>query len=745
MFFKKLKGIYSSLFMKLFLCFWVIIIILIGANFLSIRYFNIYMTEKIITSDNKQFNNSVARYNDYFQNLTSRLYEHSLNESLFSVINSKQDWPLEMVDVVNLLNKKIEYVDNIFIVIQNKNLVITKYGTCLIDIFFKNIRSEYKSLYYDLLEESFITRYLNADKYSLDPFFGKRYLPFVYKPTLIKKNAAYNKFYLCALIDIDELYKSINSNNEPAFYIAYNNDYIFSTSNEYRPPLHLLVPRSNFAKTESGYVLYKSFTPNSPVYIKFCPMNDIIQQVSKINTILFYILAAVLIMAIAISALFSFQFKNPIAKLVKAISSSSGTNMPSLFDISTSVSEIRLIISRLKSMYEENNHMGNELSKKNSLLKYYFSIDKLKNIHNVESNGDLSINYSNYVVVLYKILFKPGFFEKYNNDQEKVLIFCRHFLDTVIIDSFPDSITFQVENKQFISIINLHEKDRNNVIESLKYIIDLMAHDKEYFTIVLACSVLYSDTSQLSTAYEEVFQLVKYRKLTDEHQLVLKKDAANVKFFFSISQEKLISQAMFDNNKELLIDLVNKVLEENFKKNVSSYYFIKLTIEIINNFVKVLNVLKKDSIEIMNIEEMYEQLENFYIIDNFKDLLHQSIDIFSRYISENKSDNDYINKFVLDYINNNYNTDISLDILSEKLNLSPNYLSSYFKINNGVNFLDYLHTLRINKAMELLKVASNKIQDIASKTGYNSIHSFIRTFKHYTGKTPSQYRSEACI
>ena len=81
--------------------------------------------------------------------------------------------------------------------------------------------------------------------------------------------------------------------------------------------------------------------------------------------------------------------------------------------------------------------------------------------------------------------------------------------------------------------------------------------------------------------------------------------------------------------------------------------------------------------------------------------------------------------------------------MAEKLNISPGYLSAYFKIANGVNFLDYLHTFRINKAKDLLKLPTMRIQDVALKAGYNSVHSFIRTFKRYTGKTPSEYRTEA--
>lgn len=649
-----------------------------------------------------------------------------------------------MIDVVSSLNKNIEYVDNIFIVIENKELVITKYGTCTRDIFFRKIKSNDKALFYNALSESFITRYLRADVYHFDPFYGKRYLPFIYKPLTTGKNKSNTEFYLCALIDIDNLYKNINVNNDQNFYIVYNNEYIYASNQEYLPTIENIHNESNLVKQETGYVLCKKFTPNGLVYAKFCPIDDIVYQVSRINAILFFLMIAVLIIVVAISLFFSFKFNDPIAKITKEILSSSDSNIQSIFNFSTSLSEINLAITKLKAMYEENKRIGKELSHKNSLLKYYFTIAKLKNIHNIELDDDLSLNYTNYVVVVCKLLFKPDFYKKFENNQEKALDFLKHFLNNIISDNFTDSITYQIENKQFISIINLHDKDRNDVIKTLNYAVELMMNDKEYFTITLACSNKYNDTSQLNAAYSEAFNLIKYRKLTEEHQIVLKEDTLNSKFYFSISQEKQISEAMFNNDKELMISLINKVLDENYTKNVSSYYFNKLTIEIINNFVKVLNIMKIDPSEIFDLESMYEQLENFYIIDNYKDLLIDAVGKFSNYISKKKPANDYINDFIVNYINKNYNQDISLDLLSEKLNLSPNYISAYFKINNGMNFLDYLHTVRINKAKELLKISTIKIQDIAAQTGYNSVHSFIRTFKRYTGKTPSKFRSEIC-
>lgn len=59
------------------------------------------------------------------------------------------------------------------------------------------------------------------------------------------------------------------------------------------------------------------------------------------------------------------------------------------------------------------------------------------------------------------------------------------------------------------------------------------------------------------------------------------------------------------------------------------------------------------------------------------------------------------------------------------------------KVVDGKEYWQYE---MIDVIKELLKEDSKKIQDVAVETGFNSIHSFIRTFKRYTDKTPNEYR-----
>jgi YesN/AraC family two-component response regulator len=94
------------------------------------------------------------------------------------------------------------------------------------------------------------------------------------------------------------------------------------------------------------------------------------------------------------------------------------------------------------------------------------------------------------------------------------------------------------------------------------------------------------------------------------------------------------------------------------------------------------------------------------------------------------------------YMETNYTMDISLDSCADQLGTNPFTLSKSFKQVTGINFIDYVTDLRLNKAKELLRETDMKMNDIAESVGYQQTY-FNRIFKKQEGITPSQYRDKS--
>ena len=72
--------------------------------------------------------------------------------------------------------------------------------------------------------------------------------------------------------------------------------------------------------------------------------------------------------------------------------------------------------------------------------------------------------------------------------------------------------------------------------------------------------------------------------------------------------------------------------------------------------------------------------------------------------------------------------------------LSPPYLSTIFKKDTGMTFLEYLSKVRMDMAKKLLKETNDTVADICGKVGYSDVRYFTKTFTKYAGLKPKEYR-----
>ncbi|MFD2444847.1 AraC family transcriptional regulator [Bacillus sp. CGMCC 1.16607] len=97
-------------------------------------------------------------------------------------------------------------------------------------------------------------------------------------------------------------------------------------------------------------------------------------------------------------------------------------------------------------------------------------------------------------------------------------------------------------------------------------------------------------------------------------------------------------------------------------------------------------------------------------------------------------------KKVIEYILENYQTEISLDALSAESNLSKFYLIRAFKEIIGCTPSQYIMNIRLEKAMDLLLSTRLDITTICYEVGFGSLNTFERVFKKRMGCTISEFR-----
>ena len=94
------------------------------------------------------------------------------------------------------------------------------------------------------------------------------------------------------------------------------------------------------------------------------------------------------------------------------------------------------------------------------------------------------------------------------------------------------------------------------------------------------------------------------------------------------------------------------------------------------------------------------------------------------------------------YLENNYCTDFSVDVLAQMCNLSLSCFRRIFLECKGMPPVEYRNRLRIQKASELLRTGRYTVTEVAEQTGINDVKYFGKLFKRYAGMTPSALRKE---
>lgn len=97
-------------------------------------------------------------------------------------------------------------------------------------------------------------------------------------------------------------------------------------------------------------------------------------------------------------------------------------------------------------------------------------------------------------------------------------------------------------------------------------------------------------------------------------------------------------------------------------------------------------------------------------------------------------------EIITEYINEHLADSMSIDQLSKQFNVNKNKLYAEIKSHNGVTVNEYITSLRIEKAKQLLSKTDEPISCIAEKVGIFNYGYFTKLFKKKTGLTPTMFR-----
>ncbi len=364
-------------------------------------------------------------------------------------------------------------------------------------------------------------------------------------------------------------------------------------------------------------------------------------------------------------------------------------------------------------------------------------LENYRNIFEIEENGGYIMtiefaqaNDGSHLVNRIGLSIKSQSFYPYLRDILKGR--CRCFIGPVILNRIVVYIPAITETDEYTR--------RLEAVNIAEYIFNLISKkvDADFYIGIGRC---YNGFDNIFLSYEESLRAIRFM-------------AGNgILHIMDIPTEKEIPAKKYPVQKEKMLLEKAALGDRDASVQAFCHIFDWLTIEYHGSVIKI----RAKLIEIMillsrlandyNISQHFSSIDiisELQTLDSLTELKHwcsERIELITKGLSESreKKTNSLILRAV-EYIKENYKRELTLEEVSKEVNISPHYFSKLFKDEMGENFIDYLTSLRINTAKEIMKSSLMSVKEICYEIGYGDPNYFSRIFKKAVGVTPTEYR-----
>lgn len=229
-------------------------------------------------------------------------------------------------------------------------------------------------------------------------------------------------------------------------------------------------------------------------------------------------------------------------------------------------------------------------------------------------------------------------------------------------------------------------------------------------------------------------KVIYYQELT-YNQSILDKSLKNI-------PEKLASLIRHGETEQIGFFLEN-ITHYMRSNNVSIFLARMVCYDIIHSVIKAMDELNVEYCTAIPEYPNVFLISSFETVDELIAVVIKASQDIKAYLmdAKEKKEVQLIDRMIL-YIKDHYcDSDFSVQQMGDYFGMSASNLSGYFKEHAGNTVLDYVTSLKIAKAKDLLENTGLPLKDVSIEVGYYNITSFIRRFKQLTGMTPGEYKT----
>ena len=356
-----------------------------------------------------------------------------------------------------------------------------------------------------------------------------------------------------------------------------------------------------------------------------------------------------------------------------------------------------------------------------------------------------------YVVMLFSLSRFDHFFDvekQVSRIQEVSQI--RQAVLSVIQPLFERNFDCEILNldEKIVCVLNFgvfSQEDCYEQIEQFSELAKAVITDSANVFQTISVSDVHKSVASLHNAYSEASRVMEYQH-SKEYESVMSYlemvKKTRMSYLYSLENETALIHWIYAGKKDAALQLFEEIYEKNvINVNGSEDLRRCLMWNLTASVLRAENELR-DKVNLPDMQNLLENIRSKITMKEAKEILMRRIASICDEVTKAKGKKgDMVAEQVMEYVQEHYmDPNLSNSEIAEYFHMNISYFSTFFKEKTGMSPLTYIHTIRLEKAKELLGESDMTLEEISAKVGCNNSVTLNRLFKKYEGITPAVYK-----
>ncbi|MEY8445600.1 helix-turn-helix domain-containing protein [Enterococcus ratti] len=559
--------------------------------------------------------------------------------------------------------------------------------------------------------------------------------------------------YALGIVSIDNytLNKVIEQSGEDILKIQNDEGVLFSKVHKEKQLLDLSLTDSlEYNKTKvirqegKNYVLLKS-DYNNWIYSLEVDKKSVSMTIQNLRIGLLTVSMTLVGLVYFLSYSFSERFTRPISQIQERLNlKTQGFSRKELDDVAHSVSRI----------VGENESLSANLITQKPQLETLFVLSLFRNrVEKRELNQRLQqFGYCSQDECYYTALVQIDLLEDSHGGERDLLLLAINNMIAEIVPQENRMIPIVLNEEMQATIYRMKKNQVESRKKVMKYCRQIQKSIKEYLnlTVSIGVSERFETLNESKQSVDRAKEALYYRVNTGPNSIIFYQEILSAEhektlIRYPIEKQNCLFEAIRSGKQEIAESL-HILIEEMFHQNKSSLSREVVSIRLINELVQLGQLLGVEITDFEDLKQLYIKVLNTYHPKELEKLVLNQLVLPITRGSQEITEQEFksLSENIMHIIYNEYDRDLSLDVIADRLHYNPNYLSSVFKKETGENFGDFVQNHRLEVAKQWLRETDFSVKEIAERLRYRNPQNFIRFFKKKEKITPGEYRKK-CI